>query len=71
MPDSLQRDYQAAIQSMPRVIARLDISAMDDTWCLVCAAAVAIAGGKATIAEAILELEGNSAAEFLRWKLNA
>jgi hypothetical protein len=41
---------------------------MDETMCLSCGAAIAAAAGNATLAEAILELEDEAAAEFLKWK---
>ena len=68
IPASLKDRYEAAIQSMPRIIGRLRVDNMDDTLCLTCGAAIAVAAGNAKMAEAILELEGEAAAEFLKWK---
>lgn len=68
IPASLKDDYEAAIQSIPQIIAQIPIGKMDETMCLTCGAAIAVAAGYATIAEAILELEGEAAAEFLKWK---
>ena len=68
VPASLQDAYQAAIQSMTGIIGQLPANEMNETLCLICCAAIAVAAGNGTIAEAVLELEGEAAAEFLKWK---
>ena len=68
IPGHLKFAYEAAIQSMPRIVGQLRPKGMDETMCLSCSAAIAAAAGNATLAEAILELEGEAAAEFLKWK---
>ena len=68
IPDHLKFAYDAAIQSMPQIVGQLRTKGMDETMCLSCSAAIAVAAGNGTLAEAILELEGEAAAEFLRWK---
>lgn len=70
VPETLMQSYGSAIQGMIGVIGHLQGSEMDETWCLTCAASIAAAAGNATIAEAILELEGSGAGEFLKWKLD-
>lgn len=69
IPEDLVDAYTAAIQSMPRIVGKFLPGTIDETMCLTCCAAIAVAAGKATLAEAILELEGNAAVEFLQWKL--
>lgn len=68
IPAFLKDAYESAIRSMPRIIGQLRADNMDETLCLTCGAAIAVATGRATLAEAILELEGEAAAEFLKWK---
>jgi hypothetical protein len=68
IPDRLRVAYGAAIQSMPRIVGHLGAKEMDETLCLSCGAAIAAAAGKPIMAEAILGLEGEAAAEFLKWK---
>ena len=68
IPKDLEEPYAAAIRSMGTIIAERDPGSMDETWALVAAAAIAVSAGHATHAEAILELEGESAREFLEWK---
>ena len=51
-------------------VGRIATSRLDETWTLTCTAAIAIAGGHARISEAILELEGGMAKEFLEWSQN-
>ena len=68
IPDQLKGAYEAAIQSMPRIIGQLRPREMNETMCLSCSAAIAAAAGNPTLAEAVLELEGDTAAEFLKWK---
>ena len=68
VPADLIESYAEAIKSMTRVVGRLHVDDMDETLCLTCGAAVAVAAGNPTMSEAILELEGDAASEFLRWK---
>ena len=68
VPAELSDNYTAAIKSMTAIIGQLRVDDMDETWCVTCGAAVAIAAGNPTLAEAILELEGDAASEFLKWK---
>ena len=68
IPDHLRDAYEAAIQSIPRIVGQLRPKEMDETMCLTCGAAIAAATGNPTMAEAILELEGDAAAEFLKRK---
>lgn len=68
IPPFLKDAYEAAIRGMLRVIGQLRADNMDETFCLTCGAAIAVAAGNSTMAEAILELEGEAAAEFLKWK---
>ena len=68
VPAKLGDSYSAAIKSMTAIIGQLHVDEMGETWCLACGAAVAIASGNPTLAEAILELEGDAASEFLKWK---
>ena len=68
IPDHLKFAYDAAIQSLPQIVGQLRTKGMDETMCLSCGAAIAAAAGNGTLAEAILELEGEAAAEFLKWK---
>ena len=68
VPAELSDSYFAAIKRMTTIIGRLRVDNMDENWCLTCGAAVAIASGNPTLAEAILELEGDAASEFLKWK---
>jgi hypothetical protein len=70
VPDKLRFAYETAIQSMPRIVGQLRPKGVDETMCLACGAAIAVAAGNATMAEAILELEGEAAAEFLKWKFD-
>ena len=70
IPPELEADYRSAIQSLPRIVADIDPSSMDETMALVSAAAIAVAAGKVVLAEAILELEGEAAQQFLEWKAN-
>lgn len=69
IPGSLKDAYESAIQGLPRIVGQLRAKEMDETMCLTCGAAIAVAAGNPTMAEAILELEGDAAAEFLKWKL--
>jgi hypothetical protein len=68
IPDELVDDYVRTIQSMPNVIGDLHPSTFDETWSLTCASALAVSAGHGTLAEAILELEGEVAQKFLDWK---
>ena len=70
IPSDMELDYFKAIRSMPAIISSLSKNQMDETMALVCAAAIAVAGGYGVLGEAILELEGESATEFLEWKSN-
>ena len=54
IPAALKNGYEAAIQSMPRIVGRLSAQQMDETWCLTCGAAIAVAAGNPTLGEAIL-----------------
>jgi hypothetical protein len=66
----LSADYLGAVQSIPKIVGSFAASRLDETFALTCAAAIAVAGGHALQAEAILELEGNTAEEFLEWFSN-
>ena len=68
IPDSLTKSYTFAIDSMPKIVGQRDRDFMDETWSLAAAAAVCVAAGFCAKAEAVLELEGESAQEFLDWK---
>ncbi len=68
VPADIRGSYSAAIKNMTAIVGQLRVDDLDETWCLTCGAAVAIAAGKPTLAEAILELEGDTASEFLKWK---
>lgn len=68
IPAGIVMEYSDAIKRMPKIVGQIKVDELDETWCLTCAAAIAISAGNSTLAEAILELEGDSAAEFLNWK---
>ncbi|MDJ0711066.1 MAG: hypothetical protein QNJ14_11775 [Woeseiaceae bacterium] len=68
VPAEMIEGYFTAIKNMAAVVGRLSADDMDEAMCLSCGAAVAIAAGKPVLAEAILELEGDTASEFLKWK---
>jgi len=70
IPEDLVSSYSEAIHSLPRIVGMIPVKDQDETSCLAGAAAVAVAAGNSTLAEAILELEGGAAKEFLEWKLN-
>ena len=63
VPAELFESYLAAIKKMPAVVGRLGVDDMDETMCLSCGAALATAAGNPVLAEAILELEGDTAKE--------
>ncbi len=68
VPPGLEFAYFEAIASMPAIISNMNKGQLDQTMALICASAIAVLGGHPVLAEAILELEGESAAEFLEWK---
>ena len=68
VPAKLSDSYTTAIKGMAAIIGQLSVDDMDETWCITCGAAVAIGAGNPALAEAILELEGDTAPEFLKWK---
>ena len=70
IPKNLRESCVDAIHSMPRIVGLIPVEDMDKTKCLVCAAAIAVAAGNSTLAEAILELEGDAAKDFLQWKFD-
>ena len=70
IPAELAQDYFESLKAIPSIVGRISASRLDATFALTCAAAIAIAGGHPTLAEAILELEGRTAVEFLEWVQN-
>ena len=68
VPAEIAESYFSAIKNMASIVGRLSLDDMDETMCLSCGAAIAVATGNPVLAEAILELEGASASEFLKWK---
>ena len=70
IPESLEQSYSDAIEALPRTAGSIPLKEMGETTCLACAAALPVAAGNPTVAEAILELEEDAAKEFLEWKQN-
>jgi hypothetical protein len=67
VPDDLRADYEAALSSLPLLAAR-SLEGRDDPDLLQCAcAAIAAAKGQARVAEAMLELSPEVAAQFMVW----
>ncbi len=68
IPKNIELDYLKSINSIPVLITKLNSNQLSETMAITCSAAIALIGGHKILAEAILELEGESAQEFLEWK---
>jgi hypothetical protein len=67
VPDDLVGPYRAAISRLPALVAEASKRPWDEDFLLCALAAIAAAKGRSVIAEAVLELEGPVADEFLEW----
>jgi hypothetical protein len=60
IPLELRADYFAAIRNIPLIVGAIGARPLDETWCLICGAAIATCNGHSMLAEAILQLEGTT-----------
>jgi hypothetical protein len=67
VPHDLRHAYEAALSRLPSIVANANNRAWNEEFLLSALAAIAIGKGQPVIAEAVLELEGATAGEFLQW----
>jgi hypothetical protein len=68
LPSDLQADYSAALAALPGLVAAAARRRWDDEFLSCALAALAAAKGSADVAEAMLALTPEVAAEFLAWQ---
>jgi hypothetical protein len=67
VPEDFSDDYFAAWRSVPALVASCVQREWDDTFCRSAVAALCIAKGYVTLAEALLELSPDAVSDFLEW----
>jgi hypothetical protein len=67
VPADLQNAYWAALQRLPEFVAQASRAPWSAEQLVCCLAAIAVAKGHPTVAEVVLELSPETAAQYLDW----
>lgn len=68
VPDDLSTAYAAALAALPGLVAAASVRAWDDDFLACALAAIAAAKGGPDIAEAVLSMTPEAAADFMDWQ---
>ncbi|RUL75973.1 hypothetical protein [Dyella choica] len=67
VPDDLVDDYTRALSRLPMLVADASKRPWDDGFMQCALAAIAVAKGQPAVAEAVMELDPETAEKFLEW----
>jgi hypothetical protein len=67
VPNDLENAYLAAWRAIPALVAACATRDWDDTFCRAASAALCVAKGQESVAEALLELSPDVLPDFLEW----
>lgn len=67
IPDDLMWDYKEALSQLPYLVAKASTRPWDEGFLQCALGAIAAAKGQASVAEAVMELNSETAEKFLEW----
>jgi len=67
IPDDLMWDYKEALSQLPYLVAKASTRPWDEGFLQCAFGAIAAAKGQASVAEAVMELNSETAEKFLEW----